>query len=246
MCTVTFIPVPHKGGHKIYLTSNRDEKHWRTSALPPAVYTSASGKVLFPKDGHAGGTWIAAHESGQAIVFLNGGFVKHTPQPPYRKSRGLILLDLLYADDPVSCFQIISLHRIEPFTAVIWNNGQLFECRWDAQQKHSIPLNASQPHIWSSVTLYDPAVISKRKSWFGEWLQKNKQPSQHDILHFHQFTGDGDAHNDLRMNRNGHVFTVSVTSLEMADDNMLMHYLDLKSNNTFTNNLMVEKSMAGR
>ena len=246
MCTVTFIPVPHKDGKKIYLTSNRDEKHWRSSALPPAVYTSTSGRVLFPKDGDAGGTWIAAHENGQAIVFLNGGFVRHTPEPPYRKSRGLILLDLLHAHDPLTCFQTISLHRIEPFTAVIWNNGELFECRWDAQQKHSTRLNASQPHIWSSVTLYDPAVISKRKSWFLEWLQKNKQPSQHDILHFHQFTGDGDDHNDLRMNRNGHVFTVSVTSLEMADDNMLMHYLDLKSNNTFTGNLTVEKSMAGR
>jgi hypothetical protein len=202
--------------------------------------------VLFPKDGDAGGTWIAAHESGQAIVFLNGGFVRHTPQPPYRKSRGLVLLDLLHAGDPFTCFQSISLHGIEPFTAVIWNNGQLFECRWDAQQKHHISLNASVPHIWSSATLYDPVVIKKRKSWFSAWLQKNRHPSQHDILHFHQFTGDGDAHNDLRMNRNGHVFTVSVTSLEIANDSMRMHYLDLKNNNTFSSHLIVEKLMAGR
>lgn len=246
MCTVTFIPVPRERGNKIYLTSNRDEKHWRSSALPPSVYASASGKLMYPKDADAGGTWIAAHENGQAIVFLNGGFVRHTPQPPYRKSRGLILLDLINANDPFDCFQTLSLQEIEPFTAVIWSEGQLFECRWDGQQKHHKGLNASQPHIWSSVTLYDEAVIQKRTNWFSEWLQKNRQPSPHDILHFHQFTGDGDAHNDLRMNRNGQVFTVSVTLLEMGDDNMHMHYLDLKNNDAFTSNLIVEKSMAGR
>ena len=91
MCTVTFIPAKDR----IYLTSNRDEKHWRTAALPPAAYEFDSGKMLFPKDGDAGGTWVAAHENGNAIVFLNGGLVAHVPNPPYRKSRGLILLDLL-------------------------------------------------------------------------------------------------------------------------------------------------------
>jgi hypothetical protein len=243
MCTVTFIPL---GRDKIYLTSNRDEKHWRSNALPPAIYPVTSGRVLFPKDGDAGGTWIAAHENGQAIVFLNGGFVRHTPQPPYRRSRGLILLDLIDAEDPFKKFLSVSLHQIEPFTAVIFSDGQLFECRWDAQQKHSVRLNADEPHIWSSVTLYDSAVIEKRRAWFNEWLHKNKQPSQHDILNFHQFTGDGDAHNDLRMNRNGQVFTVSVTSMAITDDVIDMHYLDLKNNNAFTNKLIVEKSMAGR
>ena len=145
MCTVTFIPVPRGRGHKIYLTSNRDEKHWRSVALAPAVYPFTSGNLFFPKDGDAGGTWIAAHENGQAIVFLNGGLVRHIPQPPYRKSRGLILLDLLNCANAFNYFQSISLHHIEPFTAVIWIDGRLFECRWDGQQKQATRLDASQP-----------------------------------------------------------------------------------------------------
>ena len=84
MCTVTFIPARQR----IYLTSNRDEKNWRTDALPPAVYPAGSGQMMYPKDGDAGGTWIAAHDNGNAIVFLNGGMEAHNPQPPYRKSRG--------------------------------------------------------------------------------------------------------------------------------------------------------------
>ena len=132
MCTVTFIP----SGDKLYITSNRDEKHWRSSAFPPALYPFQSGILLFPKDGDAGGTWIAAHENGNAIVFLNGGFVCHQPTPPYRKSRGLVLLDLLDSANPVLSFSLWNLQQIEPFTAVIWNREQLFECRWDSAKKH--------------------------------------------------------------------------------------------------------------
>lgn len=246
MCTVTFIPVPHSCGNKIYITSNRDEKHWRSSAFPPTVYPYASGKLLFPKDGDAGGTWIAAHENGNAIVFLNGGFVRHRPKPPYRKSRGLVLLDLLDSINPIMGFTMVSLQQIEPFTAVVWNGGELFECRWDGEKKHLTGLPASEPHIWSSVTLYEGAVVEKRKNWFTEWLTKQPQPSPEHILHFHQFTGDGDAHNDLLMNRNGQVFTVSVTQLTLTDETTHMHYLDLKNSKAFTQQLTVEKSMAGR
>src|SRR5215207_5422808 len=100
MCTVTFI----RQADKIYITSNRDEKHWRSNALPPAVYPFTSGNLLFPKDGDAGGTWIAAHENGNAIVFLNGGFIAHTPKPPYRKSRGLVLTNLIDRPEPFISF----------------------------------------------------------------------------------------------------------------------------------------------
>ena len=242
MCTVTFI----RAADKIYITSNRDEKHWRSSAFPPIVYPYTSGKLLFPKDGDAGGTWIAAHENGNAIVFLNGGFVSHQPKPPYRKSRGLVLLDLLDSNNPVMGFRLLSLQQIEPFTAVIWNTDRLFECRWDGEKKYVTELNDSEPHIWSSVTLYNEAVVEKRKSWFSKWLQQNAEPTSGDMLHFHQFTGDGDTHNDLLMNRNGQVFTVSVTQLILTDEHTHMHYLDLKNSKTFIQHLTVEKSMASR
>lgn len=242
MCTVTFI----RSADKIYITSNRDEKQGRSSAIPPALYPFSSGKLLFPKDGDAGGTWIAAHENGNAIVFLNGGFVRHQPMPPYRKSRGLVLLDLLDSGNPVLGFRLVNLQQIEPFTAVMWHAGQLYESRWDGAKKHVTRLNALKPHIWSSATLYEEPVVEKRKNWFREWLQQHTEPAPADLLHFHQFTGDGDAHNDLLMNRNGQVFTVSVTQLVLTDEHTRMHYLDLKNNRTFMQQLIVEKPMASR
>lgn len=242
MCTVTYIPVKDS----VFLTSNRDEKNWRTRALAPAVYELSSGKLLYPKDGDAGGTWIALHENGNVVVFLNGGFVTHTPQPPYRKSRGLILLDLIDHPTPYNCFLAINLNNIEPFTAVVLDNGHLFECRWDGRQKHYKQLDTSSPHIWSSATLYSPEIVEKRNSWFEEWIIKNPQPSQDDILHFHQFTGDGDCHNDLKMNRNGKVFTVSVTSVAISNSSRSMKYVDLQNNEHFYTELVSEPSMAGR
>ena len=225
MCTVTFIP----SKEHILLTSNRDEKHWRSPAHAPARYLFKTGTILFPKDGDAGGTWFAVHENGNAVVFLNGGFVKHEPAPPYRRSRGLILLDLLDAVSPYKTFCTIDLNNIEPFTAVIWDHAQLFECRWDGTRKHATEMDRDSPHIWSSVTLYDEQVVAKRKQWFDDWLLQKPEPSQADILHFHQFTGDGDAHNDLLMNREGKVGTVSVTSAAMHSRKAKIEYVDIKN-----------------
>lgn len=242
MCTVTFIP----GRDQIYLTSNRDEKHFRSPALVPGVYPFESGRIVFPKDGDAGGTWIAAHENGNAIVFLNGGFVFHQSAPPYRKSRGLILLDLIDSATPYNSFQVINLNNIEPFTAVIWDDQHLFECRWDGEQKYAIELDRTQPHIWSSVTLYTEETIVKRKGWFEKWLASHPSPTRDEILAFHQFTGDGDKHNDLMMNRDGITFTVSITGLVLADNLINMHYLDLKKHHVSDFEFPVEKTMAGR
>lgn len=241
MCTVTFIPTRNT----VFFTSNRDEKHRRSNAALPAIHRGVTGKLLFPQDGDAGGTWIAAHENGNAIVFLNGGFIAHTPRPPYRRSRGLILKDLIDHPEPVNHFLTLDLQNIEPFTAVIWDDQNLFECRWDGADKHNFQLDETSPYIWSSVTLYDPEVIRKRNSWFKEWLKEQANPTQSDILHFHQFTGDGDCHNDLKMNR-GQVFTVSVTSMSVFKDHATMFYLDLKKNESFQQELVFEKSLAGK
>lgn len=226
MCTVSYLPLYDR----IIITSNRDEKSIRGQALPPAAYTINDSELVFPKDRDAGGTWIALRNNGVAVVLLNGGFIKHEPAPPYARSRGLVLLDVITGERPASTFQHLNLHRVEPFTLVIADNGALYECRWDGSRKHSKTLNEQEPHIWSSVTLYDEAVIQKRRRWFMQWLQHHEQPTQDDILHFHQFAGDGDTANDLRMNRNEYMLTVSVTSIAMTKDTGIMKYLDLKDN----------------
>jgi hypothetical protein len=238
MCTVTFIPVKDT----FFITSNRDEKASRAQALPPMPYQLNDAVALFPKDAHAGGTWIAMNENGNAAVLLNGAFLKHTVQPTYRKSRGIIFLELIAAPSPSGHFSTINLEGIEPFTFISFENNRLLECRWDAVKKHSLQLSSGKPHIWSSATLYEEAVVKKREQWFAEFLHKKPLPSQDDILHFHQFTGDGDTHNDLKMDRSGQMLTVSVTGIAIGENSGTMRYADLKENKNYQQKIIFTNS----
>lgn len=240
MCTVSLIP----GRESFFLTSNRDEKKIRRQAIPPAIYQCKGARLLYPRDADAGGTWIAINQNGNAAVLLNGAFVKHKPRPPYNRSRGLVLLDIIAAKEPFRFFGLMELENIEPFTVIILEQGCFYECRWDGMEKHLKQLQYNQPYIWSSVTLYAPDTIQKRESWFEEWLRKNAEPSQDPIMGFHRFTGDGDKENDLCMNRSGQMLTVSITSIEIKSGKGIMHYHDLGSGSLYREELLFSPVVA--
>ncbi len=225
MCTVTFIPL----SDRILITSNRDEQTLRAPAELPEAVELKTGKVLFPKDGKAGGTWIAMHNNGNVMVLLNGAFHRHEPAPPYRKSRGLIFLDIFDSANPEKTFELTDLTDIEPFTLVIWQGNKLFETRWDGKEKYITPLPPHTPRIWSSATLYDDQVVAKRKAWFQAWLQETKYITTEGVRQFHEFGGDGDEAISLRMNRAGILQTVSITSIEITSDRSIMHYRDFNA-----------------
>lgn len=233
MCTVTFVPVKDR----CFITSSRDEKATRPRAIAPVIYEGYQATLLYPKDAAANGTWIAMNQNGNAAVLLNGAFVKHEPEYPYRKSRGLVLLDIVAAAEPVDWFAEMNLYKIEPFTIVIFHEGQLFECRWDGTKKYYLQLQETKPHIWSSATLYPDDVIAKRREWFDQWLADKSEPAVEDIFSFHQFAGEGDKENDVLMNRDGQMLTVSITGIEMNAEKGAMHYLDLQEGKTVSKEL---------
>jgi hypothetical protein len=228
MCTVTFIPV----NKAVFITHSRDEYNNRSKALAPENSTVYGTNMIFPKDGKAGGSWAGFNEFGHAAVLLNGAFKKHEPSPPYRKSRGLIFLELLSSTDLVLSFQSLNLRGIEPFTIIYWNGTALYELRWDAERKYNLKLDGAKPHMWSSATLYDDDVMGKRLSWFKEWQRKHPAPGMKDIIRFHLTGGDGDVSNDLRMNRDGQMSTLSITSMELSRLSGMMKYIDLADNDT--------------
>lgn len=226
MCTVTYIPAKNS----CILTSNRDEKYGRKRAIEPLVYEINGKKLIYPRDGDAGGSWIALHENGNAAVLLNGAFNNHVSSPPYRQSRGTIFLQIIAAENPGRSFEQIDLDLIEPFTLVLLQEQGLLECRWDGSRKHRPPLNKEVPHLWSSATLYSNDLIEKRKAWFSEFLRSNQNPTQQDILNFHQLQGDGAQKPRLLMADGGPCTTISVTSIMLTKDRGSMKYLDLQAN----------------
>lgn len=226
MCTVSFIPV--KG--KFFITSNRDEKLTRKNAIVPGMYMYNGQKLFFPKDADAGGTWIVMKENGDVAVLLNGAFICHKAEPPYRLSRGIILLDIISSERPSVAFTKTNLLDIEPFTLIILESNCLYEFRWDGTEKYCKQLNVNRSYIWSSATLYDGLVIKKREQLFAFFLNNHPTPTQQDILNFHHFTGDGDKRNDLLMTRDGIYATVSITSILLTKDRGCIKYMDIRNN----------------
>jgi len=219
MCTVSYLPLHGEG---FIITSTRDEKSLRKPALPPEKYDIHDGPVYFPRDTDAGGTWIASSPSGHTLCLLNGGIIFHESNPPYRRSRGLVLLDF-YLYNNVACFRDqYDFKGIEPFTLLIRNaqgtakglaDPQFDELRWDGKQVQHTPLNPELPAIWSSVTLYSDEVISQRKLWFDQWLAGHPEFTVGSAVDFHKTAGTGNIQNDILMNRDNVVKTVSITSI---------------------------------
>lgn len=222
MCTLTFIGT--KNG--FCLTSNRDEKVSRGQAIPPKKYVINGKTITFPKDSVAGGTWVA-HDEQAILVLLNGANEKHKPTGNYRKSRGLIVLDLMGSKNPIEAWQNIDLENIEPFTIVYFDGEHLFQWQWNSIEKTTKKLNKEEPHIWSSATLYEPEIRAERASWFSQFLQEKKEVSPEELLHFHQFEQATNSDYGLQINRNNLLKTVSITQCIWQPQKIEMYYLDL-------------------
>jgi len=197
-------------------------------AIRPGMSFYNGQKLFYPKDGDAGGTWIVMKENGDVAVLLNGAFICHSADPPYRASRGIILLDIISTERPSVAFTKINLQDIEPFTLILLESNSLYEFRWDGTEKYCKQLSINRPHIWSSATLYDGFAVKKREQWFASFLNSHPTLTQQDVMRFHQFSGDGDKKNDLRMKRGGLYSTVSITSIFLTKNRANMKYLDLK------------------
>ncbi|WP_020602779.1 NRDE family protein [Spirosoma spitsbergense] len=243
MCTVTYLPLSHGG---FLLTSSRDEQTARPAALFPTVRTRAKQTVYFPQDPQSTGTWIAA-SSQLTVCLLNGAFRAHTPQPPYRHSRGLVALSVFDYPSTADWLAGYNFANLEPFTLVIVPSKQAIrspgkasahpvekcrEIRWDGQLTHSRILDPQMPAIWSSATLYDNAVAARRQQWFSDWLWQQLPGgfTRQAIRDFHKQAGAGDTKNAVRMSRPNGLQTVSLTTIQHDGTQASMCYEDFLTN----------------
>lgn len=231
MCTVSFV----FSNGKTIITSNRDEKIIRPSAIPPCNYTVNGKNVIFPKDPKAGGTWYVADANGTILVLLNGADEKHKVELPYRKSRGLIVLDIIGSVSPKDFWHEIDLENIEPFTLVLFQNKELFQLRWNGSEKETMPLDSDKYHIWSSSTLYPAEIRDKRSDWFYTFLDANPEITEETMLHFHRHTEEENQENGLVINRNDEMKTLSITQSVIEKNKVAILHYDLIEQKDFSN-----------
>ncbi len=234
MCTVSFI----YNNDAVIITSNRDENITRPEAIPPENYFKNRKNVIYPKDPKAGGTWFAMDSDGTVIVLLNGGLIKHQSVPPYRKSRGLIVLRIIYSNSPKDFWDQINLQNIEPFTLVLYQQKKLYELIWDGFEKKTIRKDETKNHIWSSVTLYPFEIRKKRSDWFNNFLQNKSTISASDIINFHNDTENHDSENGLIINRENSMKTLSITQAIIIKNKSTINYHNLISRENFSTTLI--------
>lgn len=131
---MTWLTTP--GGHELFC--NRDERHERAEAAPPAVHERAGVRFVAPTDPDGGGTWIAVNERGLSLCLLNGYAADDDLHPSEAfTSRGRLVLDLAdaatagdvvarLADRPLDAFRsfrLLVLDRDAPPRAAIWSRA---------------------------------------------------------------------------------------------------------------------------
>lgn len=234
MCTVTFLPL---GNHSFVLTSNRDESPLRQAE---ELYFEKERELIYPKVPDISGSWICVSAGGKVACLLNGAFERHTPLPPYKKSRGLMLLDIFdyqSFDEFTDDFDFV---KMEPFTLIFFEKDTLYEFRWDGTFTHKTRLVSDKPYIWSSSTLYNKDMKQKRELWFEKFLKEKNNYKAADIFNFHETAGEDNPDIDLVMNRfNGKLCTISISQIVKTEDNISFFYKDKINNTNLISNISI-------
>jgi len=227
MCTVSYYP--YRNGY--VMTSNRDEKISRKWSSQPVKKTSGDHTIWFPQDMDAMGTWFGSKSNGNTYILFNGAEQKHQTNPPYKKSRGIILLEMMENDSHSKYWNTAELDGVEPFSVVVAGRAFLHLHRWDGSKKKVEVLDMSQHHIWSSSTLYSPVVAAQRVEWFNHFVNENGEKKDPDsIFNFHLTEKMDDKENGLVINREGMMITKSITQSVFASGMLSLKHFDLMSN----------------
>jgi hypothetical protein len=224
MCTVTFFP----SADGFLITTNRDEMPLRATQSP-ALQDVNGTWLCFPKDEVGGGTWVAVDTGGRVACLLNGAFKKHKHSPPYRLSRGQIVLQSLMSTSFEDFLVSLDLTNIEPFTLLQFDKSTThssFEFRWDGVEKHIRTIDMTIRNIWQSAPLYDENQQIVREHIFEEWLRSNPDGDSFDVMDFHQSKHPRDERYDILIHRDK-VRTVSISQVHVSESNVLFKFKDV-------------------
>jgi hypothetical protein len=221
MCTLSFYPKSDENG--FILTFSRDEMASRSSV---EIKQDEQLGLVYPKDALHGGTWLALSvRTGRLVCLLNGAFELHQRVLPYRKSRGLVVLDSFKFADILDFFNFYDFENIEPFTLLAFQNQQVFQFRWDGKKRHIEKMDNQKSFLRSSCTLYNQTVRDEREAWFYDFLNdKMIQSEAEHLWQFHKTPNENEPENGILMRRKNGPSTVSITQLNYSFSSQLIDF----------------------
>jgi hypothetical protein len=224
MCSLSW--VRRRGS--LVVVMNRDERHDRAPARPPRRWRVVGGGFTAPVDGDAGGTWIAARDSGVVVALLNhhASSAAAPPAGARRISRGRLVTALAGGDgipdaarlraEGLAAFAPFRLFVIGPRLAprvFTWTGTALSSRRLDPQVGF-LTSSSWNPH----------AVIAARQARFRAFRRVVGTPTRAELIAFHDQaeTPRGRAY-AVRMSRTD-ARTVSRTVVEWRAGRVSMAY----------------------
>jgi hypothetical protein len=201
MCSVSWV----RRRDSLLVVMNRDERRDRAPARPPRRWRGADGGFTAPLDGEAGGTWIAAKDSGVVLALLNhhgpggsGGRGLHRADHAdvaggvRRISRGLLVTALAAQEAPPDAarlraaglaayapFRLFVAGRQLPPRVFTWNGARLSVRRLDARVG-----------FLTSSSWNPSAVIPARQARFRAFRRGHPRPTRADLVAFHASADD--------------------------------------------------------
>lgn len=184
MCTVSWLV--KKDMYEVFF--NRDEKRARKPARPPVVSTTKRTRIVAPRDGNFGGTWLGTNNYGITIGLLNH-YGPKTRRFGATTSRGHLVLDLLMRTSAPEIQTRLTqrfLSQFRPSRLFIISFESGVQCyTWDGDAltrsdnaEKEIPLTSSS---------YDSmAVAQTRKETFKDYLSLSGKLNAHTLLKFHR------------------------------------------------------------
>lgn len=196
MCTVSWLH--QDDGYQ--LLCNRDEKRERKEAAPPRVEKFGHITVVTPRDGDAGGSWIAVNEFGVSVCLLNGANLSGHPAArtpgAWRTSRGTLLMSLTDASSSREVCERVwqsDLTPVAPFTLVALEPGQpAAVVEWDGEER-AVLLNG-EPYMPLTSSSFDaPGAQVRRQTEFHRLTGSGRGLSAETLVAFHESHGEGHA-----------------------------------------------------
>lgn len=225
MCTLTVI----QQDSELIITMNRDESRDRHEAgLEQTQITSTTGlpsTIIFPKDSHAGGTWLGINNNGVAMCLLNR-YQDQKKTDGSIISRGHIIPTALAHGNIESIIEhLIPLNFIHynPFDLFVFSQQQSIQVSWNGSNSSMTSIDLNQPLMHTSSSVRFPAVAKYRNVLFSGIVKKEAAIDHHKILQFHLQQDSKDPSSSVLMSRE-ETHTKSIVQIQIANQSTQLSY----------------------
>ncbi|MBP3191192.1 NRDE family protein [Natronogracilivirga saccharolytica] len=232
MCTITFLPT---GAGSYLLASNRDEQKSRPSSTEPLQHNVSGIQCVWPVDRQAGGTWIAANETGAAFALMNDYQSRQHASGSDTSSRGVIIPEIADCSSPDQVaerfadsdpLKHLSFQPFRLLMADSRNGVTMWHFDGQALQRSHQGYGAG---IWVSAGKEESKIRNGRRQLFEDFLGRSYKNNLGRIMDLHTTQNGLKQPDDINEGNPDlfgfsmeleHVRTVSSTIVEFVPDNV--------------------------